>query len=467
MQEYSHANQDGTREAVEKFEELVNHNKESYFDVFQIESIFDFYNEKDMLGKAESAIKMGLRQHPDSTSLQLKYSTLLIEQLDFDGATDILEYLKALETNNAEIFLNLGIIHSKKHDRKNAIAYFEEALKLAGPEELEEYIFEISFNLNQEFFYREAKNLLNNFHPQFPSNENILFELAYAHDKLDEIEQGIEVYNKLLDINPYLENAWYNLGILYNKQEKYTEAIEAYNITIAITPNLSEAYYNKANSLAQIGDYKEALNAYSEYMSYSYPMAITYYYMGDCWENLGNYQLASRFYKMTVDLDPDHMDALQSLGRTSYKAQDYETSIFAYDKALVMNPESSDLWLSLGKSYKKMKKTAEAKRCLKRALINKHEDTISWIEMYQFLEENEKGFDPVPFLKKLLDKDQTNGALHYLAAIIYNKCNNHPESLRHLVIARQLLPDDLEIVLNEYPALVSMPDIAEYINAQR
>ncbi len=466
MQEFSHANQDETREAVEKFEELVNHNKESYFDVFQIESIFDFYNEKNLLEKAESAIKMGLKQHPDSTSLQLRYSTLLIEQHDYDEAIKILNYLKELEIGNAELFLNLGIIYTKKQEKKPAIQNFEKAIKLIGNEELEEYIFEIGFSLNQEFFYPEAKNLLKNFHPKFPNNENILFELAYAHDKLSEVEEGIDIYNKLLDINPYLENAWYNLGILYNKLEKYAQAIEAYNITIAISPDLSEAYYNKANSLAQIGEFKEAINCYSEYMSYSYPMAITYYYMGDCWENLGDFKLASRFYKMAVDLDPDHMDALQSLGRTSYQVQDYETSVFAYDKALILSPDSSDLWLCLGKSYKKMKKPAEAKRCLKRALINRHEDTMSWIEMYQFLEENEKSFDPVPFLKKLLDKDQTNGALHYLAAIIYNKTGNHAEALRHLVIARQLLPDDLEVVLNEYPALISMPEIAEYINTQ-
>ncbi|GAF02683.1 tetratricopeptide repeat protein [Saccharicrinis fermentans] len=467
MQEYSHANQDGTREAVEKFEEMIHHNKESYFDVFQIESIFDYYNEENMLDKAESAIKLGLRQHPDSTSLLLKHSTLLIEQNAHEDALEILEYIREVENSNAEIFLNLGIVYTRMGERKKAIADYTKALKLVSEEELDEFVFEIGFNLNQEGFYKDSRNLLKNLHPRFPNNENILFEMAYAHDKLEEVEEGIEVYNKLLNINPYLENAWYNLGILYNKQEKYTEAIEAYNITIAISPNLSEAYYNKANSLAQIGEYSQAIECYAEYMSFSYPMALTYFYMGDCWENLNNYGLASRFYKIAVDIDPEHTEALQALGRTAYRTQDYETSIFAFDKALMLDPDSSDLWLSLGKTYKKMKKPAEAKRCLKRALINQHEDTSSWIEMYQFLDENEKDFDPIPFLKRLLSKDQTNGALHYLAAIVYNKNNNHADALQHLVIARQLLPDDLEIVLNEYPALVSMPKIAEYINTHR
>ena len=80
--------------------------------------------------------------------------------------------------------------------------------------------------------------------------------------------------------------------------------------------------------------------------------------------------------------------------------------------------------------------------------------------MYEFLEENEKDFNAIPFLELLLSKDQSNGALHYLAAIIYNKFDKQKQSLNHLIIARQLLPEDLEIVLNKYPALVSMPEIA-------
>ncbi len=466
MQEYSHADQEGTRETVERFEELVQLNQESYFDVFQIESIFDYYHQNNILDKAEMAISMGLRQHPDSTNLKLKLSTLYLELDKEEEALDVLNYLKEVESNNAEVFLNLGIIHTRFAEKNDAIKNFELALKHCISEDLADYIFEISFNLNQEGYYLEAKNLINYYLKQFSNNENILFELAYAYDKLNEIDQGIETYNNLLDINPYLENAWYNLGILYNKQENFTDAIEAYNITIAIAPNLSEAYFNKANSLAQTGKFIEALNCYAEYISYSYPSTITYYYMGDCWENLGNYNLASRLYKAAVELDPYHMESLRSLGRTSYKVQDYETSIFAFDKAVSIDPKSSDLWRALGKSYKKFKKPAEAKRCLKRALINQHQDTKNWIEMYEFLEENEKEFNAIPFLELLLSKDQSNGALHYLAAIIYNKFNKQKQSLDHLIIARQLLPEDLEFVLNRYPALVSMPEIAEYINSQ-
>ncbi|MCW3807682.1 tetratricopeptide repeat protein [Plebeiibacterium marinum] len=466
MQEYSHADQEGTREAIDKFEELIHFNQESYFDVFQIESIFDYYHEKSQIEKAEKAICMGLKQHPDSTSLQLRLSTLYIEQYKDEEALTTLNFLKEVENNNSEVFLNLGIIYTRAHEIENAISNFEIALKLCSEEDLADYVFEISFNLNQESYYEHTKNLVNYYLKVFPRNENILFELAYAHDKLDEIDNGIEVYNKLLDINPYLENAWYNIGILFNKKENFTQAIEAYEITIAIAPNLPEAYFNKANSLAQTGDYTGAINSYTEYLSYSFPNAITYYYMGDCWENIGNFYLASKFYKAAVKIDPEHMESLQSLGRTSYKVQDYETSIFAFDKAVSIDPKSSDLWRALGKSYKKLKKPAEAKRCLKRALINQHQDTKNWIEMYQFLSENETEFNEVPFIELLLSKDQTNGAIHYLAAIIYNQANKQKESLKHLVIARQILPEDLELVLNKYPSLVAMPEIAEYINTQ-
>ncbi len=466
MQGYSHANNDGTREAVERFEELIHSNKESYFDVSQIESIFDFYNENNMMDKAISVLQMGLRQHPDSTSLQLKYSTLLLEQHQDEESLEILNYLKLVETGNSEVFLNLGIIYTRWHKKEDALNHFSKALKLADDEELEDFVFEIGFNLNLDDYNLEARNLLIKYQPQYPNNENILFELAYAHDKLDELEQGISVYNTLLDLNPYLENAWYNMGILLSKQEKFQEAIEAYKITIALDPDLSEAYFNMANSLAQVSEYNEALNVYAEYMSYNYPSPLTYYYMGDCWENMDNHNFAFRFYSLAVEIDPENIEALLALGKSSYLIQDYATSVSAFEKAQIIDSNAPGLWLSLGKTYKKMNKSALAKKCLKQALLTQDQDTYSWIEMYQFLEESEKNFNALTFLKRVLHKDRTNGALHYLAAVIYNKSNHNEDALRHLVIARQLLPDDLEIVLNEYPALVSMPKIAEYLNSQ-
>ncbi len=465
MQEFSQSDQDRAGENIELFELVLQQEKETYFDVYQIEHIFDYYYEKGKFTKAEKALDMGLRFHPDSTILLLKQSTLLIESGDLNKSLEILVFLENIETDNSEIFLNMGLIFTLKKLRKQAIPQFEKALKLVSSEDLKEYIFEISFNLNQQGFYRDAKNLLLYYNNITSENENLLFEQAFAYDKLNEIEEGIRIYNILLNKNPYLENAWYNLGILYNKKEEYEKAIHAYNMTLTIDAELSEAHYNKANSLAQIGQYHEALDSYTEYIANSYYNAITFYYMGDCWENLGNYDYAHRFYKLASELNPNHLESLEALGRAAYRTKDYQTSIMAFDKALDIDPQSSDLWLYLGKSYKKAQNIPQAKHCLKKALIHKSEDTLNWIEMYQFLEENEANFKPIPFLKRLLEKDKHNGALHYLAAIIYNKYQNHNESLSHLVIARQLLPDDLNLVLNEYPQLISIPKIAEYINS--
>ncbi|WP_075602524.1 tetratricopeptide repeat protein [Saccharicrinis aurantiacus] len=464
MQDFSQENHNQPNGEIERFESLIKQRSESYFDVHQIESIFDHYNENNMYEKAEIALDMGLRQHPDSTSLQLKYSTILIERCEYAASLRILDYLKKVEKTNSEVFLNIGIIHTHQKNRTLAIKNFEKALKLASGDELSDFVFEISFTLNQHGFFNESRNLLCYYKGKFPKQENILFELAYAYDKLNDFDKGVEVYNQLLNINPYSDTAWYNLGILYNKLDLYEKAIHAYNMTLAISPELSEAYYNKANSLAHLEKYQEALDSYTEHIILSLFTPLTYYYMGDCWENLGNLQLANRFYKLAAELDPEHIEALEALGRTSYENRDYKTSIEAFDQALNITPESSQLWLYLGKSHRKAKNKTEAKRCLKKALINRHEDTLNWIEMYQFLEESESDFDAITFLEKLLIKDHTNGALHYLAAIIYNKENDNKQSLAHLVMARQLLPDDLDLVLNKYPQLTNIPKIASYIN---
>lgn len=99
---------------------------------------------------------------------------------------------------------------------------FDKAIELSI-DEAESFFLDIGFNLNQEGYYNEAIYYLSYATIQYEDNENILFELAYAYDKADQIDDGIETYLILLELNPYFENAWYNLGILYNKKGEFTK----------------------------------------------------------------------------------------------------------------------------------------------------------------------------------------------------------------------------------------------------
>ena len=72
MQEFLHTNHDDVQGAVERFKQMISTEKEVYFDVHQIESVFEFYVDKNLLDKAAQILHIGLSQHPQASSLQVK-----------------------------------------------------------------------------------------------------------------------------------------------------------------------------------------------------------------------------------------------------------------------------------------------------------------------------------------------------------------------------------------------------------
>ena len=72
MQDFLHASHDEALHSIERFEKMISSDKIEYFDVHQIENIYDFYFDKNQIKQAEHILKIGIQQHPQASSLQVK-----------------------------------------------------------------------------------------------------------------------------------------------------------------------------------------------------------------------------------------------------------------------------------------------------------------------------------------------------------------------------------------------------------
>lgn len=127
MQESWQTNYNDIKEEIERFEEMENGGKSCYFDVHTLEGIFDFYADKFQFDKAERVIRLGIRQHPDATSLQAKHAIVLIEKGDDQAALRLMERLTSLEQSNPEVFLNLGLVYLRSRRTAEGIRAFGKA----------------------------------------------------------------------------------------------------------------------------------------------------------------------------------------------------------------------------------------------------------------------------------------------------------------------------------------------------
>src|SRR3989454_3196131 len=82
--------------------------------------------------------------------------------------------------------------------------------------------------------------------------------------KLGLYEQAMDVYKRVLDLDPFCQDAHHNIGTVHYLQGRYVEALAAYEQAIYLNPNIALPYYHKAITLTKLGRYQEALAAYEQ-----------------------------------------------------------------------------------------------------------------------------------------------------------------------------------------------------------
>jgi len=459
MQDFLRASHDEVFDAVERFERMITTEKLVYFDVNQVENIYDFYLDKHLFDQAEQIIEIGLNQHPQATSLLIKKAILLADHGNKDDALDILKQVAPIENTNPDVFMTMGWIMLQKSEVDTAVSHFLKATDLAFEDE-EDILLEIGYNLNQEEAYAEAIKFLDRLVIKNPNNENALFELAFALDKVFEYEKSIDIYEKLLSINPFSENGWYNAGIIYNKLEQYIKASQAYDYTIAINPYHSEAYFNKGNSLVHHGCFNEALDAYIEHSTLSNDVALTYQYIADCWEQLGDFDMAIRFYQLVIKELPNNADAWYGIGTALMETKNFTGGLQAIDQAIAINSLHADYWFAHARGLFELNKVEDAAQSLENGLNIDPDEVTGWFELIKLKVALYEDFNIPSFLKEVRERYDDVAAIYYLSAVAhYHYLEDTKIAIEELKKAIAISEEGLTTVEEDYPELLKEKEI--------
>ncbi|MDR2927771.1 MAG: tetratricopeptide repeat protein [Cytophagaceae bacterium] len=435
-------------EDVKRFEQMEDGQTECYFDVHSIENIFDFYAENEQFDKAERVLRLGIKIHPGSTTLMIRQAIVMAENGDDERAILLLNTLAKLEQSEPEIHFNLGWSYMKIGKVPEAVACFKRTLDMAF-DEYDDFLLDIALFLNQSEEYNLAINFLEPGCKKYPNNENLLFELAYAYDKVDEIEKGIDIYNCLLDVNPFSENGWYNLGILFIKNDDYTAAINCYDYALAINPKHSEALFNKANTLVCLGELKEALNYYIEYISYGYDITVASHYIGDCLEQMEEYTLALRFYRLAVKTDPQYIPAWLGYLALLINQEYTKEALIASAKALTISNAFPEFMYLRGRAQLLAGNYDSALKWFDAAM---HNDLDSLRNLYEWLQ-LKQNLDPAENISDHLGKWMIacpdSAAVNYAAAAFtLRETGNMNAVARYLAAAMRIAPADIYLFLD-------------------
>ena len=375
--EFSQHDDNNNNVSLTKFESMLKTNNVLFFDSGEFENIIHHYLEQGKIALAKKAIKLGLEQHPTSTTLKLFKIEIYIFENNLDKANNLLNELYTIEPLNEEIYIQKANILSKKDKHEAAIKVLKKAIDLADDtSDLHsligmEYLFLDQFENAKVNFMKCIENDYNDY--------SALYNIIYCFDFLDQNEDAIEFLNIYLDNNPYCEVAWHQLGKQYFALKDYTKALAAFDFAIISDDTFIGAYLEKGKVLEKLMRHNEAIENYNITLSLEDPTSFALLRIGSCHEKLGNHELAVQFYYQTVHEDPLLDKGWIAITNYYNKQKNYQKALYYINKAINIDEENAVYWKLYATINERLKFYEEAERGYKKTMELGNYEMETWI----------------------------------------------------------------------------------------
>ena len=363
--------------SLSRFESMLKTNRVFFFDSNEFEEIIHHYLENGKIALAKKATKLGLEQHPSSTSLKLFQVEMFIFENELDTADELLDKLYLLEQSNEEIYIQKANILSRRDKHKKAIKLLEKALEITDDEADVlsllgmEYLFLEDFE-NSKYFFMKCLE-------QDKEDFSALYNIIYCFEYLEQHDAAIDYLNDFLNKNPYCEVAWHQVGKQYFTLKKYKKALAAYEFAIISDDQFIGAYLEKGKVLEKLKKYHEAIDSYTITLGLDDPTSFALLRIGKCYEKVGNTELALQFYNKCVKEDALLDKGWIAITDFYIKKKNFQKALYYIDKAINIDSENVLYWKRYANINKHLNLFEEAEHGYRRTLELGNYELETWL----------------------------------------------------------------------------------------
>lgn len=301
---------------LKRYETALTAQTSCYLDADDFVDISAYYLDRDQVDKALLATDKGLAIHPSDTEILIMRASALLLLHRLDEAEQIIcalspndnidvLYVKAqllcardTHLDTADTLFQKWISSEEQAFRENSQADDDDADDLDSDftfseEDLREDYLHVALSYD-EFYQSEEQSRphiqhwINCYLQRFQElgrydTDYNLADLAYDWELYPLV---INIYERLLDFNPYLQSGWAHLSEAQMLNGDYDNAIDSADFALAINANDHIARLSKGICFYNKGNYKEAIpillwNHESGDHNYDTQLAFCYYSVGD------------------------------------------------------------------------------------------------------------------------------------------------------------------------------------------
>ena len=195
-----------------------------------------------------------------------------------------------------------------------------------------------------------------------------IFKQAVDNHKKNNFQVALNLYNKVLEIEPKHIIANSNIGAIFLVLGNYQKAKDYLEKTIKIDPNYLDAYNNLGITLKMLGDNHKAIKCYEKIIKINPSYVSAYNNLGSVFYKLKEYNKAQDHFEMAININPKYLDAYNNLGNTKTKLGEHQKAITNFEKAIQIDPNYTDAHYNLGLAFGAIGEYNKSKKCFKRVI---------------------------------------------------------------------------------------------------
>ena len=236
-------------EAIERLKEIGDKDEAVYLKLASAH---------EAMGDLEAALEnyqTVLGKNPGRTLTAFTYGKLLTRMGKLEPADSIIRVLLKKYPDNSAFAYQLGLIGEKKKD-SSAIIFFRMAASLDESNELAHYKVARSYLQSRNFI--QAKHMALRGLSAHSNNPPLLSVLAQTHYHLEEYEDAVAAFQKLVKLGEGSEFVHRHLGASFTHLGKFKEAIDQYNRALEYDEENPANHHNLGRLYLTTGEFKSA-----------------------------------------------------------------------------------------------------------------------------------------------------------------------------------------------------------------
>ena len=336
------------------------------------EGINSFYTgEYEM---AEETFYQILEEDISSTEKYTVYSYLVKSKLrtrKLSAAEDLIAELDELGYHNAELYWLLAEQYLNLEGRYDS-AQFDLAKEFI--EKARDFGF---YGFDQKKGHAQAELGLNNYQAVKDILEPLRNELsrpssfgalARAYKELDEPANAIDLYERLIVLEPDNAGAHLDLGNLYIEQGEYGEAIEVLELGLDRSPEFNSLKFALGRAYKTTGEYDLAIEQFNQVISRNRHNYETHYQLGLIYYDEGEIDRAIESLENAIRFNDEYVTGYLKLGEIYLEEDNHYRAVSYFSNAVEINPDYALSYYYLGRAYFELEMYQAAQAELVKAL---------------------------------------------------------------------------------------------------